>query len=145
MFYVDLPSFVDLKNPASKDLAQWDVWASALFPQFICKAESIARGIDCGAKRMEWEYENSERKSLIVFSAWNIFPKQNRTWLCLQMPQKTSQENWSLVYDMFCSGSPVWTRVSCKSVFVLSTTAAGVILNNLENLTSPEKQSIIFW
>lgn len=96
MFYVDLPSFADIRSLASKDLAGWDVWASALFPQFIGKAnaESIARGTDCFAKRRGWEYENSERKPLIAFTAWNLFPRQNGTWMlqstskCLKRPHK---------------------------------------------------------
>lgn len=73
------------------------------------KAEPVARGTDCFAKRRGWDYENSERKPLIVFIAWNIFPKQN--WdldatKYLQMFQKTSQENGSLVADLTCSGTP---------------------------------------
>lgn len=46
-------------------------------------------------------------------------------------------------YDLLWN-SKVNRQVCCKSVFVLSITAAEVMLNNLENLASPEKQVIIF-
>jgi len=49
----------------------------------------------------------------------------------------------SVRYDLLWN-SKVNRQVFCKSVFVLSATAAEVMLNNLENSASPKKQSIIF-
>lgn len=39
---------------------------------------------------------------------------------CLHMPQETSQENWSLMSDMTCSGAPKWTDGFAARLFLSS-------------------------